>query len=109
MARRVHEKTADAQFIVASINTHHGPDRMGLWGLDDKTSGVDRQYLSTLVDKIVRKAIKCWPACSIFPATPKYSGNTIRTSAPIIQALCAERSKKPPKRHAFSSPARWAG
>ena len=53
VARRVHEKTADAQVIVASIHTHHGPDTMGLWGLDDKTSGVDRQYLSTLVDKIV--------------------------------------------------------
>ncbi len=38
--------------VIASIHPHHGPDTMGLWGPDDKTSGVDADYLSALKNKI---------------------------------------------------------
>lgn len=39
--------------IIASTHTHHGPDTMGLWGPDDKTSGVDADYMASLKSKIV--------------------------------------------------------
>jgi len=43
----------DAQIVIASTHTHHGPDTMGLWGPDDKTCGVDEEYMITLKQKIV--------------------------------------------------------
>jgi hypothetical protein len=39
--------------ILASTHTHHGPDTMGLWGPDDKTRGVDADYITSLKSKIV--------------------------------------------------------
>jgi hypothetical protein len=39
--------------VIASVHPHHGPDTIGLWGPDDKTSGVDADYLSDLKNKIV--------------------------------------------------------
>jgi hypothetical protein len=50
---RVQEKHADVQILIASTHTHHGPDTMGLWGPDDKTRGVDEDYLSAIKNKIV--------------------------------------------------------
>lgn len=41
------------QIIIASTHTHHGPDTMGLWGPDDKTRGVDAEYMSVIKQKIV--------------------------------------------------------
>ena len=38
--------------VIASVHPHHGPDTMGLWGPDDKTSGVDAEYMSALKKKI---------------------------------------------------------
>lgn len=43
----------DIQIIIASTHTHHGPDTMGLWGPDQKTCGVDLEYMSVLKQKIV--------------------------------------------------------
>jgi len=43
----------DVQIVIASTHTHHGPDTMGLWGPDDKTCGVDEEYMITLKQKIV--------------------------------------------------------
>jgi hypothetical protein len=40
------------QLILAATHTHHGPDTMGLWGVDDKTRGVDPLYLADLKEKI---------------------------------------------------------
>jgi hypothetical protein len=51
--QRVHESNPQLQIIIASTHTHHGPDTMGLWGPDDKTCGVDMEYMSTLKQKIV--------------------------------------------------------
>jgi hypothetical protein len=49
----VHTKHPDAQIMIASTHTHHGPDTLGLWGPDYQTSGVDRDYLSATKDKII--------------------------------------------------------
>lgn len=43
----------DAQIVIASTHTHHGPDTMGLWGPDQKTCGVDLDYMSAIKKKIV--------------------------------------------------------
>jgi len=40
------------EVIIASTHTHHGPDTMGLWGPDDKTCGVDPQYMAATKEKI---------------------------------------------------------
>ena len=39
--------------IIASLHPHHGPDTMGLWGPDDKTSGLDPVYFTELKNRIV--------------------------------------------------------
>ena len=39
--------------IISASHTHHGPDTMGLWGPNEKTSGVDDSYLNTLKAQIV--------------------------------------------------------
>ncbi len=51
--RRVQEEAANVQIIIAATHTHHGPDTMGLWGPDNRHSGVDPVYLSGLKDRIV--------------------------------------------------------
>jgi hypothetical protein len=40
------------EVIISSVHPHHGPDTMGLWGPDGKTSGIDPFYLSNLKQKI---------------------------------------------------------
>lgn len=42
----------DLFIIIASTHTHHGPDTMGLWGPDLKTSGVDATYMLELKQKV---------------------------------------------------------
>ena len=42
----------DVQIVIASTHTHHGPDTMGLWGPDDKTCGVDLEYMRDIKQKI---------------------------------------------------------
>lgn len=39
--------------ILACTHTHHGPDTLGLWGPDARTSGVDPAYLKELQDRLV--------------------------------------------------------
>jgi hypothetical protein len=46
-------KTSEVSVIIASTHTHHGPDTMGLWGPDQKTCGVDLEYMSAIKNKIV--------------------------------------------------------
>ena len=45
-------KTSQVSVVIASTHTHHAPDTMGLWGRDDKTRGVDDEYLSAVKQKI---------------------------------------------------------
>ena len=41
------------EILVASLHPHDGPDTMGLWGPDNRTSGVDPLYLNEVKDKAV--------------------------------------------------------
>lgn len=45
-------RNSNPQVIIASTHTHHGPDTMGLWGPNDKTRGVDADYMIGLKAKI---------------------------------------------------------
>ncbi|HSO19492.1 MAG TPA: hypothetical protein VLT88_08550, partial [Desulfosarcina sp.] len=49
---QVHQAHPNANIVIASTHTHHGPDTMGLWGPDDMTRGVDSQYMADLKSKI---------------------------------------------------------
>jgi hypothetical protein len=46
-------RVLNPQVVIASTHTHHGPDTMGLWGPDDKTRGVDEEYVAAIKNKIV--------------------------------------------------------
>ena len=48
-----HFKTSEVSIVIASTHTHHGPDTMGLWGPDDKTCGVDSEFMSVIKQKVV--------------------------------------------------------
>jgi hypothetical protein len=41
------------QIVISSTHTHHGPDTMGLWGPNGRTSGVNQAYHEILLDKII--------------------------------------------------------
>ena len=45
-------KASGVSVVIASTHTHHGPDTMGLWGPDQKTRGVDEEYLADIKIKI---------------------------------------------------------
>jgi hypothetical protein len=53
VVRRVNTKLPGVQVLLASVHPHHGPDTMGLWGPDDKTPGVDPEYLEATKNKMV--------------------------------------------------------
>ncbi len=55
--RQVHNNHPGLQIVIASTHTHHGPDTMGLWGPDDKTRGVDADYLLNLKAKILETVL----------------------------------------------------
>jgi len=52
--------------LVASTHCHNGPDVVGLWGENLQTSGVDQQYLQSLIDttaaQVKQAAAKLVPA-----------------------------------------------
>jgi hypothetical protein len=52
-AKRPAQINSEVSVVIASVHPHHGPDTMGLWGPDDKTSGVDADYMSMVKEKIV--------------------------------------------------------
>jgi hypothetical protein len=52
-AKRPAQMNSEVSVVIASVHPHHGPDTMGLWGPDDKTSGVDANYMSKLKEKVV--------------------------------------------------------
>ncbi len=64
-------KRPDVRVIIASTHTHHGPDTMGLWGPDQKTCGVDLEYMSAIKKKIAR-AIHA-SLTSLKPASAKWT------------------------------------
>lgn len=46
--QRINKKWSLDNLIIAATHTHHGPDTIGLWGLDQSKSGVDLNYLNHL-------------------------------------------------------------
>lgn len=46
-------RVLNPQIVIASTHTHHGPDTMGLWGSDQKTRGVNAEYLADIKNKIM--------------------------------------------------------
>lgn len=50
--QRVQVEFPAARVILAATHTHHGPDTMGIYGPDNKTSGVDPRIMADLKDKI---------------------------------------------------------
>ena len=54
--RRLREAEANVDLLIACTHTHHGPDTIGLWGPDSTQSGVDAEYMTALMDTIVRVA-----------------------------------------------------
>ena len=57
VARRVQARIPTAQLLIACTHTHHGPDTLGLWGPDERTSGVDEVYLADLFEQMVETAV----------------------------------------------------
>jgi hypothetical protein len=41
------------QIIISAVHPHHGPDTMGLWGPNTRTSGISLDYLHTLKKAII--------------------------------------------------------
>jgi hypothetical protein len=55
---RIREQLAGLHYVlVSSTHNHEGPDTVGLWGKNPFTSGVDKDYINSVEEKIV-KAIK---------------------------------------------------
>lgn len=49
-------RLSEAELVIASTHTHHGPDTIGLWGPDLATSGIDPIYLDRLKETILATA-----------------------------------------------------
>jgi hypothetical protein len=49
--RRQYAAPDRLDILVASLHPHDGPDTIGLWGPDDRTSGVDLLYLAKVKDR----------------------------------------------------------
>ena len=64
-------KNSEVSVVIASTHTHHGPDTMGLWGPDDKTCGVDMEYMSALKQKIVDTILASFS--TLQPASVKWT------------------------------------
>ena len=64
-------KTSGVSVVIASTHTHHGPDTMGLWGPDQKTRGVDEEYLADIKIKIADVILASLSALK--PASAKWT------------------------------------
>lgn len=105
VAQRIQEKAPEAQVIVASIHNHHGPDTMGLWGPNNKTSGVDPAYLSKLKEQLVTTCLsslaKIQPArlkttCVHVPGVVKNARDPgVVDDELTLAQFCQVKTKKP--------------
>jgi hypothetical protein len=64
-------KTPEVSVVIASTHTHHGPDTMGLWGPDQKTRGVDAEYLADIKIKIANVILAS--LSTLKPASAKWT------------------------------------
>lgn len=52
--KRIREKLAGFDYVlIASTHNHEGPDVIGIWGRNAISRGVDDEYLSLVVDRVV--------------------------------------------------------
>src|SRR5262249_16344903 len=52
---RVREQLPGFTYVlVSSTHNHKGPDTLGLWGPNPFTSGIDRDYLKSVEEKVVK-------------------------------------------------------
>ena len=56
--RRVNERAPGTRLILACTHTHHGPDTIGFWGRNMLSSGVDRDYIRGLKDRITETVLE---------------------------------------------------
>jgi hypothetical protein len=56
--------------LIASTHTHEGPDTIGLWGPDEKTSGVNPTLLTLLEQRLIRAVSRARD--SMTPVIAKY-------------------------------------
>jgi hypothetical protein len=59
------------EIVIASTHTHHGPDTMGLWGPDNRTCGVDPEYMAATKEKIAGTILTSLSALE--PASAKWT------------------------------------
>lgn len=97
-------EVSNFEVIIASLHPHHGPDTMGLWGPDDKTSGIDPVYFSVLKQKIASTILasleNMQPAGGIKVASMHFPGLAKNARDPevvddelvILQFLYVDRS-----------------
>lgn len=81
--RALVKSVAAERLYIAATHTHSGPDTMGQWGPDLRTSGVDQEWMAETRKKIAnlvdKTAGKLQPAAVRFTSTnkvPKVSKNT---------------------------------
>ncbi len=55
---QLHHFAPEAELIVAATHNHEGPDTVGLWGPDEKTTGLDQGYLAWLKQRIAETAAR---------------------------------------------------
>ena len=62
-----------SHIVMTSTHTHSGPDVVGIWGPDQLTSGVDPEYMKSIVRKSSEAIIEAWnnrkPATAVFAET----------------------------------------
>jgi len=60
--------------LIASLHPHDGPDTLGLWGPDNRTSGVDPLYLAEVKEKAVATMLSALASTTI--------------EAPALKSIC---------------------
>jgi hypothetical protein len=96
---------APEHLYIAATHTHSGPDCFGQWGPDIQTSGVDKEWMASLLDKVAalvdETAPKLQPAVLRFADTtkvPRISKNArvpriLDTELGVMQVLAKETRK----------------
>ena len=48
--------------VIAATHTHHGPDTLGLWGPNDRTRGVDEEYVALVKETVAATILQALAA-----------------------------------------------
>jgi len=58
--KKVQEQVPIDYCIIASTHTHEGPDVIGLWGANERSSGVNQDYMQSLIEKTSQSIIEAY-------------------------------------------------